>query len=49
MHTSYSDLDYEKSDYVNTLKKKLYSTEYRDNSVPKIKKLHSLYQNGQYS
>jgi len=49
IHTSYSDFDYEKSDYHSTLEEKLYATEYRDNSVPKRKKLHSLNQDGQYN
>ena len=48
INTSYSDFDYEKSDYHKTLEEKLYATEYRDNSVPKRKKLHSLNQDGQY-
>ena len=48
IHTSYSDFDYEKSDYHYTLEEKLYAVEYRDNSVPKRKRLHSLNQDGQY-
>jgi len=48
INTSYSDFDYEKSTYVNTPEEKLHATEYRDNSVPKRKKLHSLNQDGQY-
>lgn len=49
INTSYSDFDYEKSDYVDTQEEKLYATEYRDNSNPQRKKLHSLNQDGQYS
>ena len=48
INTSYADFDYEKSDYHYTLEEKLYATEYRDNSVPKRKRLHSLNQDGQY-
>jgi hypothetical protein len=48
IHTHYSDFDYEKSEYVDTMEEKLYAKEYRDNSIPRKYKTHDKGEDGQY-
>lgn len=46
--TKYSDFDYEKSTYVTTPEVKLNTNEYRDNTIPRRKKIHEKNEKGQY-
>ncbi|MFW6243244.1 MAG: hypothetical protein ACOC2W_03705, partial [bacterium] len=48
INTSYSDFDYEKTEYYDTPEVKLHATEYRDNSVPKRIKTHNKGDDGQF-
>ena len=48
VNTHYADFDYEKEYYYETPEHKLYTIEYRDNSLPKSFKVHEKGEDGEY-